>query len=131
MTEWSYPGDEAVRLAFTAHVLEIIKEKNLTPEEVQKRLAVAHKTLDHRLHERAFGRAIRKLREERNMSRKTLADSAKIPIRLVVLIERGRGGDTSVPEVCRIACAFKLLPHELMEHYQNAVKEANDGEVWW
>jgi predicted transcriptional regulator len=129
MTEWRYPGDEAVRLAFTAHILEIIKEKNLTPEEVQKRLAVAHRTLDHRLHERAFGRAVRKLREERGMSRKALADTAKIPIRLVVLIERGRGGDTSVPEVCRIACAFRLLPHELMEHYQNAVKEANDGEV--
>ena len=131
MTDWTYPGDEAVRLAFAAHVLEIIKEKNLTPEEVEKRLAAAHKSIDQRLHERAFGRAIRKLREEHKMSRKVLATSAKIQIRLVILIERGRGGDTSVPEVCRIACAFNLLPHELMEHYQNAVKDANDGDAWW
>jgi hypothetical protein len=124
MSEWKYPGDEVVRLAFTANVLEVIKEKNLTPEEVEKRIAAAHQTIDHRLHERAFGRAVKKLREERNLSR-------KIPVRLVMRVERGRGGDISVPEVCRIACALKLLPHELMEHYQNAVKEADTSEAWW
>ncbi len=131
MTDWAYPGDEAVRLAFVANVLEVIKEKNLTAEEVEKRLAAAHESLDQRLHERAFGRAVRKLREERSMSRETLAASARIPVQLVIRVERGRGGDISVPEVCRVACALKLLPHELMEHYQNAVKEANDGEAWW
>jgi predicted transcriptional regulator len=131
MSEWKYPGDEVVRLAFTANVLEVIKEKNLTPEEVEKRIAAAHQTIDHRLHERAFGRAVKKLREERNLSRKALAVSAKIPVRLVMRVERGRGGDISVPEVCRIACALKLLPHELMEHYQNAVKEADTSEAWW
>jgi hypothetical protein len=130
MTEWTYPGDEAVRLAFAANVIEVIKEKNLTPEEIEKRLAAAHKSIDQRLHERAFGRAVRRLREERSMSREALASSAKISVRLVTRVERGRGGDISVPEVCRIACAFKLLPHELMEQYQNAVKEASDGDVW-
>lgn len=131
MTEWTYPGDEAVRLAFAANVLEVIKEKNLTPEEVEKCLAAAHKSLDQRLHERAFGRAVKKLRYERSMSRATLAGLAKISLRLVVRVERGRGGDISVPEVCRIAYALKLLPHELMEHYQNAVKETNSSEAWW
>lgn len=121
MTDWTYPGDEAVRLAFAANVLEVIKEKDLTAEEVEKRLAAAQKSLDQRLHERAFGSAVRKLREGRNMSRKMLAASARIPVRLVIRVERGRGGDISVPELCRIACALKLLPHELMEHYQNAI----------
>jgi len=131
MTEWTYPGDEAVRLAFAANVLEVIKEKNLTPEEVEKRLAAAHESLDQRLHERAFGRAVKELRYERSMSRATLAALAKISLRLVIRIERGRGGDISVPEVCRIAYALKLLPHELMEHYQSAVKEVNSSEAWW
>jgi DNA-binding transcriptional regulator YiaG len=131
MTDWTYPGDEAVRLAFSANVLKAIKEKNLTPDEIENRIAVAHKRIDYRLHERAFGLAVRKLREERNMSRKVMAVSAKISVRLVTRVERGRGGDISVPEVCRIACALKLLPHELMEYYQNAVKEANASEVWW
>lgn len=131
MTDWTYPGDEVVRLTFAANVLEVIKERNLTPDEVENRIAAAHKRIDYRLHERAFGRAVRKLREERNMSRKAMAVSAKISVRLVTRVERGRGGDISVPEVCRIACALKLLPHELMEHYQNAVKEANASEVWW
>jgi hypothetical protein len=131
MTEWKYPGDEAIRLAFTAHILDILKEKNWTHEEAEKRLAAAHKSIDHRVHERAFGRAVKKLREDRNMSRKTLAVSAKIPVRLVICVERGRGGDLSVPEVCRIACALKLRPHELMEHYQNAVKEADSSQAWW
>ncbi len=131
MTEWTYHGDEDVRLAFAANVLEVIKEKNLTAKEVERRLVAAHNSLDQRLHERAFGRAVRKLREEHDMSRETLASSAKISLRLVIRVERGHGGDISVPEVCRVACAFKLLPHELMEHYQNAVKEATDGKVWW
>ena len=131
MTEWAYPGDEAVRLAFAAHVREILKQKNLTPEEVEKSLAAVHESLDQRPHERAFGRAVRKLRCERSMSRANLAALAKISLRLVIRIERGRGGDISVPEVCRIACALNLLPHELMEHYQNAVKEADDGDAWW
>lgn len=131
MTEWKYPGDEVMRLCFTANVLEIIKAKNWTYEEVQKRIAAAHQRIDHRVHERAFGRAVRMLREERNLSRKALALSAKIPIRLVIRVERGRGGDISVPEVCRIACALKLLPHELMEHYQKAVREADSSEAWW
>ena len=131
MTEWTYPGDEEVRLAFAANVLEVIKEKNLTPEEVEKCLAAAHKSLDQRLHERAFGRAVKKLRYKRSMSRATLAALAKISLRLVIRVERGRGGDISVPEVCRIAYALKLLPHELMEHYQNAVKETNSSEAWW
>jgi hypothetical protein len=69
MTEWKYPKDEIARLAFAANVLEIIKEKNLAPEEVEKRSAAAHRRIDHRVHERAFGRAVRRLCEGRSLSR--------------------------------------------------------------
>jgi len=37
MTEWKYPGDDAVRRAFVANVLTIIKEKGLTLEEFERR----------------------------------------------------------------------------------------------
>ncbi len=131
MTEWKYPGDEVVGLAFAANVLEIIQEKNLAPEEVEKRIAEAHNCMDHKVHERAFGRAVRKMREDRNLSREALATSAKIPVRLLIRVERGRGGGLSVPGVCRIACALKLLPHELMEQYERAAKEAASSEAWW
>ena len=124
MTEWKYPGDEAMRRAFMETLHEIIAEKNLTPEEVNRRIAEAHKTIDHRLHARAFGCAVRKLRQERELSRKALALAAGLPLRYLIRIERGHGLDVSVPEICRLACAFKMRPHELVRVYEKNVQEA-------
>jgi|SRR5579872_5294435 len=132
MTEWTYPGDDAVRLAFARNVLKIIKEKGLTIQEFERRLAEAQKGLNAGVHERAFGRAVKKLRQERKMTRKALATSAGIPMRVLIQVERGHGGRlVSVPEVCRIAAALKLRPHELMAHYQDAVEQADSGQAWW
>jgi predicted transcriptional regulator len=132
MTEWTYPGDDAVRLAFARNILKIIKEKGLTIQEFERRLAEAQKGLNEGAHERAFGRAVKKLRQERKMTRKALAASAGIPIRILIQAERGHGGRlVSVPEVCRIAAALKLRPHELMAHYQFAVEQADRAQAWW
>lgn len=132
MTEWKYPGDDVVRRAFIANVLRIIEEKRLTLEEFEWRVAEARTDLDAGVHERAFGRAVKKLRLERNLTRKRLAGSAGIPVRVLIQIERGQGDSLiSVPEVCRIAAALKLRPHELMAHYQDAVKQADSSQAWW
>ena len=132
MTEWKYPGDDAVRGAFAANVLRIIEERGLTLEEFERRVTTAHANLDEGFHERAFGRAVKKLREERGMTRRTLAGWIGIPVRALVQIERGHGGGlVSVPEICKIAVALKLRPHELMAHYQNAVEQADGGQAWW
>ncbi len=125
MTEWRYPGDEVIRMAFLARVTKLAQEKGLTLEELEKRLIWAQGQPDDGSHERALGRAVKKLREEQHMSRKTFAASAGIPVRLLIQIERGHGGHASVPEVCRIAHALKLMPHELMAHYEQAFKQAN------
>jgi transcriptional regulator with XRE-family HTH domain len=83
------------------------------------------------VHERAFGRVVKKLRLQRNLTRKRLASSAAIPMRVLVEIERGHGGPLiSVPEICRIAAALRLRPHELMAHYQDAVKQADSSQAW-
>jgi DNA-binding XRE family transcriptional regulator len=113
------------------HLLLSSRRKKLTIKEVGKRPAAARKGLDLKLHERAFGRAMRKLREEHNMSQEQLAARANVTVQLVARVERGCGGGISVLAVCRIARAFKLLPHEFMKHYQNAVKEADSGAAWW
>lgn len=131
MTEWKYPGDEAVRRAFAATVSKIVEEKGWTPEEFQQRLAEATRELDTGLHERALGRAIKKLREERNMTRRALAASASIPIQRLIQAERGHSGQLSLSEICRIASGLNLHPHELMEHYQDAVKQADRSQAWW
>ena len=132
MTDWAYPGDEVVRLAFVHNILKIIKEKGLTIEQFEQRLAEAQKGLNAGVHERAFGRAIKRLREERKMTRKALAASAGIPVRILIQVERGHGGRlVSVPGVCRIAAALKLRPHELMAHYQLAVEQADRAQAWW
>jgi DNA-binding XRE family transcriptional regulator len=127
MTEWKYPGDEAIRMAFTANVLKIIEEKGLTIEEFERRMQEVREDLDVGMHERALGRTVKKLREERNMTRKRLAASAGISVRVLIQLERGQGGLLlSVPEVCRIAVALKLRPHELMAHYEDVVKYATE-----
>lgn len=124
MTEWRYPGDEAIRMAFLAGVTELAQERGLTLEELE-RLVAAQGQHDDGSHERALGRAVKKLREEQHMSRKTLAVSAGIPVRLLIQVERGHGGHASLAEVCRIAHALKLTPHELMAVYEKAYKQAN------
>ncbi len=129
MTEWKYPGDEVIRRAFLATVLKILEEKGLTLDEFEKRMAKADREMDQGLHSRALGRAIKKLREERKMSRRELAASAGISVRLVIQVERGHG-HASVPQICRIACGLRLRPHELMQHYENAVKQADSGQAW-
>jgi len=132
MTEWTYPGDDAVRRAFARNILKIIKRKGLTIEEFERRLAEARKGLDAGVHERAFGRAVRRLRQGHKMTRKALAASAGIPVRVLIQVERGQGGCLiSVPEVCRIAAALNLFPHELMAHHQDAVEQANSTQAWW
>jgi hypothetical protein len=51
MTECAYPGDEVVRQAFARKILKIIKEKGLTIEEFERRVAAIADGvafLDHR-----------------------------------------------------------------------------------
>lgn len=124
MTEWRYPGDEAICRGFLATVTSIVREKGLTLKQVEKGLLKARAKCDGRSHEQALGRAVKRLREERHVSRKALAASAGVPMRLLIQIERGHGGQTSVPEVCRIAHALKLRPHELVQHYEEDFNEA-------
>lgn len=132
MTDWKYPGDDAVRRAFAANVLKIIEEQGLTLEEFERRLTGARENLEEGFYERALGRTVKKLREERRMTRKTLAGSVGIPARALVQVERGHGDlSLSVPEICKIAVALKLRPHELMAHYQEAVVEADRTQAWW
>lgn len=132
MSEWKYPGDDVVQKAFVANVLAIIEEKGLTLDEFERRLQHARTQIDAGVHERAFGQTIKKLRRERNLTRKRLADSAGIPLQILIQVERGHGGSPiSVPEVCRIAAALDLRPHELMAHYQDAVRQADSSQAWW
>lgn len=131
MTEWTYPGDEAVRKAFAATVSKIVKEKGWTPEEFQRRYVDAVKDLDTGLHERALGRAIKNLREERKMTRRALAASGRIPVRRLIHSERGHNARLSLSEVCRIAAGLNLHPYELTEHYQDVVKQADSSQAWW
>ena len=132
MTEWTYLGDDVVRLAFAHNILKIIKEKGLTIEEFERCLAEARKGFEAGLHERALGRTVKKLRQERKMTRKALAAAAGVPVRVLIQVERGQGGClVSVPEVCRIAAALKLSPHELMAQYQDAVEQADSAQAWW
>lgn len=132
MSDWKYPGDDAIRGAFAANVLRLVEEKGLTVEEFDRRMTESRDKFNEAFHERAFGRAVKKLREKRNLTRKALATAADIPIRVLIQIERGHGGDLiSVPELCKIAIALKLRPHELMSHYQDAVVQADSSQAWW
>jgi DNA-binding XRE family transcriptional regulator len=130
MTEWKYPGNEAVRRAFAATVSEMVEERGWTAEEFRRRLVAAARDLDAGVHERALGRAIKNLREDRNMTRRSLATSAGIPVQRLIHAERGHGGKLSLPEVCRISAGLNLRPYELIQRYQDAVKHADSSQAW-
>jgi Helix-turn-helix len=126
MTDWKFPGDDKVRRAFILNVLTAIRQQGLTFQEFERRVTQAAEVLDRRAHERAFGRVVKKLRLDRNLPRKRLAESAGIPVRVLTQVELGHGGHLiSVPEVCRIAAGLKLQPHELLEYYQDAIETAS------
>lgn len=128
MTEWKYPGDDAIRKAFAANLLTLIQEKGLTVEQFERGVAESDKEIDRGLHRRAFGRTVKRLREERRMSRKYLARSAGISLQLLIQIERGHGPAT-VPQICRIAYGLKLRPQELVQHYWNLVKQIDGSQA--
>jgi DNA-binding XRE family transcriptional regulator len=130
MTEWKYPGNEAVRRAFAATVSEMVEERGWTAEEFRRRLVAAARDLDAGVHERALGRAIKNLREDRNMTRRSLATSAGIPVQRLIHAERGHGGGLSLSEVCRISAGLNLRPYELIQRYQDAVKHADSSQAW-
>jgi DNA-binding XRE family transcriptional regulator len=129
MTEWKYPGDDAIRKAFAANLLRLIQEKGLTVEEFERGVAESDKEIDKGLHRRAFGRTVKRLREERRTSRSELAVAAGISLRLLIQIERGHGPAT-VQQICRIAYGLRLRLHELVQHYWNAVKQIDSSQAW-
>lgn len=72
----------------------------------------------------AFGRALRKLRKNRQMSQEELAFEAGVERNYVSLLELGRNS-ASVKVVFKLASALKLRPSQLIEAAENEISQPN------
>jgi len=95
-----YPGDEFVRKAFGRVVKRARLECGLTINQAEALLREAlapAETGDKFEHVgRAFGIVVRRIREAKGMTRIQLAQNSGLPLRFIILVERGKvatGGD--------------------------------------
>ena len=73
---------------------------------------------------RAFGRAVRFFREKRGMSRLQLAKKSRLPLRMILAIERGRVFDIS-PMMPNLTNGLGVEPGELTDKLLDFEKSEN------
>jgi hypothetical protein len=107
-----YPGDEAVRKAFGQSLKKARLECGLTIEQAEVLLGEALSPSANHNRTVRFGRTlgivVRRIRESKGMTRIQLAGNSGLPLRFIILVERGKvasGGDLC--QLVRLACGLK------------------------
>ncbi len=107
-----YPGDEAVRKAFGQALKQARLECGLTIEQAEVLLGEAVSPNANHNPTARFGRTlgivVRRIRESKCMTRIQLAGNSGLPLRFIILVERGKaasGGDLC--QLVRLACGLK------------------------
>jgi hypothetical protein len=96
LANYPIPGDEELRAlhqAFIRMYAAFLAKKRPTKEDME--LVAKWTEGDAESMGRALGRAVKFFREKRGMSRMQLAKKARLPMRVILAIERGRVFDLS------------------------------------
>lgn len=109
-----YPGDEAINKAFVENLRRVRIEKGLSLEQADALVAEAIQKDTPSNTPRAIGIVVRELREKRNITRCALARASGLSVRLVVLIERGKGNPT-LAEVARLSLGLECDITEVVQ----------------
>lgn len=102
-----YEGDAAFNWAFREVEKQMRAASGLTDEQIAENIKEARTNPVTLEFPRAFGLRLRAVREERKMSRLALADASNVPVRMIVMIERGMGGETPMGDVFRLCLGMK------------------------
>jgi len=115
-----YPGDEAVRKAFGRAMRQARLECGLTIEQAEAAIREGLKPDEARNKFTRLGRAlgilVRGLREKKGMTRMQLASSSGLPLRFIILVERGKvvsGGD--ICQLTRLAYGLKYSVGQFLD----------------
>ena len=107
-----YPGDEVVRKAFGRAMRQARLECGLSIEQAEAVIREGLRPDEARNKFTHLGRAlgifVRQLRERKGMTRIELASSSGLPLRFIILVERGKltsGGD--ICQLTRLAFGLK------------------------
>lgn len=101
-----YEGDDALNWAFDQVEKEMRAASPLSDEQIAENIKKVRTNPVIRLFPRALGLRLRAVREERKMTRDQLAEASNIPIRRLLLIERGKG-DAELGEVIRVCLGLQ------------------------
>ena len=126
---FQYSGDDVMCNALGEALKHARLEAGLSIHGAEERLRVAMKQLDHKGISRALGLAIKEARETRQISRKELSRSAGLPLRRLIVLERGLAADLPITEFFRVWYALRMRPDQLTERYEEIEKNIARGAV--
>jgi DNA-binding XRE family transcriptional regulator len=116
-----YEGDDAMNWAFSIVEKELRAASGLSDEQIAENIKKARTNPVILAFPRAFGLRLRAVREERKMSRPELADTSNVPVRMIVMIERGVGGEAPMGDVFRLCLGLK---YDVLKFYREIEQEA-------
>jgi DNA-binding XRE family transcriptional regulator len=125
--DWIYPGDAAVLKALGETVQQLREEAGLTREQAAARMKAVDREIDKEAIRRSCALAIKNAREKAGMDRRTLSKKSGVPLRTIILIERGQV-TLGFLEMVRIAFALKILPHDLTAEQERIEKNLREGK---
>jgi ribosome-binding protein aMBF1 (putative translation factor) len=98
-----YPGDEAVTKAVEEALHRLFREKDQSLEEAYATFRKANQKDSQSMVPRALSIVVRRLREERKMSRAQLSRASGLSVRFIGTVERGRAHSATITDIVRIA----------------------------
>jgi len=123
-----YPGDETIRKAFGQALRKARLECGLTIEQAEVLLSEALSPNANHNQTVRFGRTlgivVRRIRESKGMTRIQLAGNSGLPLRFIILVERGKvasGGDLC--QLVRLACGLKYPVGRFFDELTDLNKE--------
>ncbi|MBS1842598.1 MAG: hypothetical protein JST77_17355 [Acidobacteria bacterium] len=127
-----YPGDEAVRKAFGRAMKQARLECGLSIEQAEAAIREGLRPDEGRNKFTHLGRAlgifVRQLRERKGMTRIQLASNSGLPLRFIILVERGKllsGGD--ICQLTRLAYGLKYSVGQFFDELTDLNEELAVG----
>lgn len=116
-----YEGDDALNWAFSKVEKAMRAASGLSDEQIAENIKKARTNPVTLAYPRAFGLRLRAVREERKVSRPELAGASNVPVRMIVMIERGIGGEAPMGDVFRLCLGLK---YDVVKFFREIEQEA-------
>lgn len=115
-----YPGDEAIKKAFGEALRKLRLERGLSIEEAD---AILRAGIEYPRLPRALGIVVRRLREQKKMSRTQLSAASGLPLRFLISVERGKAQDATLTDIVRLSFGLNLPADEFVVQVEEQLRK--------